>query len=307
MAAIAEQIEISPDALPVCLNPWIENPYRLVSLWDMIDFDAGRLCNNMAFLSAGLCFNSGVAPDNVLKGQISSWSSRVRKDYTENLERLGDYCDTMSFPLTRIIVRRILDRFEGCEDTSFTVKDLGDLLGNALERLKDEAGTYLFLHVASERERFYRTPRSGWDAIISRFPDTVTDIEEASICFALDRHAACVFHCVQVVEHGLIALGRFMNIKDPKSGWTATSNELERITKKKFTDLTPFEVQHIVFFKQVYATVTALQDAWRNKISHAEGRLAVMTAEFAPRIAEEIMMATRGFMGRLASDLPVVP
>jgi hypothetical protein len=84
------------------------------------------------------------------------------------------------------------------------------------------------------------------------------------------------------------------------------TNELDRITRKKYSDLTPLEAQYIGFFKQVQATVVALQNAWRNKISHAQGRLVVMTADFSPKVAEEIMVASRGFMRRLATTLPSV-
>jgi hypothetical protein len=143
--------------------------------------------------------------------------------------------------------------------------------------------------------------------VVDRFSAATSDIEEASICFSLERYAASVFHSVQIAEIGLIALGSFLGVKDPKSGWTATSKELERIVKKSYPDLTDFEKLHIGFLKQIHATVTALQDAWRNKISHTQGRLAVMTADFSPRIAEEILFATRGFMRRLAEELPIVP
>jgi hypothetical protein len=33
-------IEEISDRAPVCLPPWLENPYRLVSLWDMLQFNA---------------------------------------------------------------------------------------------------------------------------------------------------------------------------------------------------------------------------------------------------------------------------
>jgi hypothetical protein len=51
--------------------------------------------------------------------------------------------------------------------------------------------------------------------------------------------------------------------------------------------------------------VEALKNAWRNKISHAHGKLIVMTGEeFHPDVAEEILTATRAFMRRLAEGLP---
>jgi hypothetical protein len=56
--------------------------------------------------------------------------------------------------------------------------------------------------------------------------------------------------------------------------------------------------------EQVHGTVVVLKDAWRNKIGHAHGRLILMRSDFTPDIAEEIMIAARGFMRRLATELP---
>jgi hypothetical protein len=50
--------------------------------------------------------------------------------------------------------------------------------------------------------------------------------------------------------------------------------------------------------------VQAMKSAWRNKVNHVEGRLAVMKPEFTPDIAEEIMVASRAFMRRLATEMP---
>jgi hypothetical protein len=58
------------------------------------------------------------------------------------------------------------------------------------------------------------------------------------------------------------------------------------------------------FVEQMHGTVEALKNAWRNKISHAGAKLALIRSEFAPEIAEEIILATRAFMGRLAIELP---
>jgi len=145
------------------------------------------------------------------------------------------------------------------------------------------------------------------DVVIDRFPDTVTDIEEARKCFALSRYAATVFHTLQVVGVGLIELGKFMKVNDPKSGWTAVANELKKIVAKKYEDRTDFERQHFELLEQVQGTVEALKNAWRNKVSHAQGRLILRTKDFSPEVAEEILYASRSFMRRLATDLPAAP
>jgi hypothetical protein len=124
-------------------------------------------------------------------------------------------------------------------------------------------------------------------------------------CFALSRYAGAVFHSVQTIEFALIDLGKFLGVLDPKSGWTAVSNQLDKlVTKTKFPDLAPLYQQHFAFLEQMQGAVAALKSAWRNKISHAQGKLVLMTSEFAPDVAEEIIMATRAFMRRLATELP---
>jgi hypothetical protein len=153
---------------------------------------------------------------------------------------------------------------------------------------------------------YYNDPRKGWEAIIEHFRDTATDIEEASKCFALSRYAAAVFHSVQVVEVGLIELGKMIGVTDPLPGWTATTNRLKSIITKGHEARTSFERQHFAFLEQMHGTVEGLKNAWRNKVSHVHGKLTLLTSEFSPEVAEEILFATRAFMRRLATDAPVV-
>jgi hypothetical protein len=156
---------------------------------------------------------------------------------------------------------------------------------------------------ARERE-YYEQPRKGWDEIIARFRDSLIDVEEASKCYALSRYAAAVFHSVQVVEVGLIDLGEFIGVNDPHSGWTAVSNALDKVIAKKYQDRTAFELANFKFLEQVHGTVAGLKNAWRNKISHVQGKSVLMTKDFSPEVAQEILYATRAFMRRLADGLP---
>jgi hypothetical protein len=107
-----------------------------------------------------------------------------------------------------------------------------------------------------------------------------------------------------VIEAGLIELGTFIRVADPKSGWTAVANDLKKIVSKRREDLTDFEKQNFQFLEQVQGTVEALKNAWRNKVSHVQGKIILMTREFNPEIAEEILFASRSFMRGLATGLP---
>jgi hypothetical protein len=162
----------------------------------------------------------------------------------------------------------------------------------------------MFFQLPYSRKRLFEKPKEGWEQVIDRFPETVMDIEESVKCFALSRYAASVFHATQTIEHGLLSLGNFLSVKDPISGWTAVSNELKRITSQDKNKRTDFEKQHYSFTEQMQGTIEALKIAWRNKISHAQNKLVLMTADFSPDVAEEIRIASRSFMRRLATDLP---
>jgi len=171
--------------------------------------------------------------------------------------------------------------------------------------IQDECSTHVFFKIEADRKKHFDDPRAnGWREIIDRFPSAISDIEETGKCFALGRYAASVFHSLQIVEAGLIELGTIISISDPKSGFTATANELKRIVSMKFEQRTDWDKQHYEFLEQMHGTVEGLKNAWRNKVSHAQGKLVLMTSDFSGEVAEEILFATRAFMRRLATDLP---
>jgi hypothetical protein len=185
-----------------------------------------------------------------------------------------------------------------------TYLEYGELAQEFHGRLEDEM-KYRYCWALSVKEaETYERWFKGWELIIDRFPDTLNDIEEAQKCIALSRYPASVFHSIQVIEAGLIELGTFIKVADPKSGWTAVSNELKKIVSKRREDLTDFEKQHFQFLEQTHGTVEALKNAWRNKVSHVQGKIILMTREFSPEIAEEILFASRALMRGLATGLP---
>jgi len=189
-------------------------------------------------------------------------------------------------------------------DPNSTDKELYEQVKDANLRLNDELLSRIFFSLSLREAEYYEDWHKGWEEVIARFPATISDVEEASKCFALSRYAAAVFHSTQIVEAGLIDLGTFIGVTDPKSGWTAVIAKLKAILAKSYPDLNQFEKDNREFLEQVYGTAAALNSAWRNKISHAQGKLVLLTADFTPEVAEEILMASRAFMRRLATEMP---
>lgn len=225
------------------------------------------------------------------------------------VEALGGFKEHCAdLPITETQVDRVSKLLGQAQLTQFlgtTAASISERLVELQSRLEDELATKLFFRLPYERRRFYDQPYAGWEEILERFPGATSDVLEMSRCFALSRYPACVFHSMQVAEHGLIKLGIALRVKDPKPGWTATFNEIKRILKKSYESRTDWERSNFGFIEQMNGTVEALLTAWRHKIDHASGRLAVLPGDFSPEVAEDIMSATRAFMRRLATEMPM--
>ena len=112
----------------------------------------------------------------------------------EEMERFG-------FRLSASNARSIIDILKN-RHYSTNLHDHILMLRNALHA---ELEATVFLPIDPSNARFYREPRRDWEEAIERFPEAISDIEEASKCYALGRYAASVYHSMQIIEIGLLA------------------------------------------------------------------------------------------------------
>jgi len=265
---------------PARLN---ENPYGLVSLLDIVKlFEPDKILHNCRFLI-----------------DTAEHKETNEQHLTTCLRDLLAACLHADLKVSCVQIRRNLSVFARPHERQAAIS-MSRQLSTLIE---DECSTNMFFMVDVTRRKFFDDGTDGWTEAITRWPDVMQDVIESGKCFVLRRHAAAVFHALQITESGVIELGRFIGVRDPKPGWTATMNELRRILAPT-TTRTAFQQQHFGFLEQINATCHAIQTAWRNKISHIDGRLKLMTADFDSEMAEEIIIAVRSFMRRLATDLP---
>jgi hypothetical protein len=273
-------------------GPLGPRPGRLWSLWDMRILDASGLflvVRNMAIY--------GTKNQDDAQKIDSEWAKRnadAFASYVETLTALG--LSGAKVSLERFIAKLRTD--------GITWGDLIDCSNETTGRLIDEMKDKKVMALTPREIALYNDPRHGWNLSIERFPQILDDVEEATKCFALSRYPAAVFHSIQAIEIGLIELGTFLKVQDPQSGWTAIAGGLQKVIDKKYKDRTRFERANFPFLEQMQGLVHGLKNAWRNKISHAHGRLVLISKEFSPEVAEEILLASRAFMRRLAEELP---
>jgi len=166
------------------------------------------------------------------------------------------------------------------------------------ENIERELSCRFYVGISQDRKAAYCESLKGWEDITEVFSSATEDIEEMNKCFALCRYSATVFHSLMVTEHGLVKLGSLIGVTDPKLGWDASYRKLAEIVNNgRNANTTGLDFD---FLEQVNGCVQAMKFAWRNKVNHATGKPVLMGGGFAPYVAEEIILATRGFMRRLA-------
>ncbi len=268
------------------------SPSRIVSLWQLMKpFDAS--------------FWMGTVQGSTPSRGADTFSEVTRKLYLKTFRGFRETVTELGLPCAGATVDKLI---KGLTKPSCTRDDVCDLLEELRPRLIDEMKGREFFILTTQEAAYYHNPRDKWEEIIERFPSAGNDVEESWKCLACSRYTAAVFHSLQVVEIGLIELGSFIGITDPLSGWTSVAQRLKKILDTKYDQLSQFEKDNRSFLEQTQGTVEGLKNAWRNKISHAHGKLFVMMGEeFHPDVAEEILIATRAFMRRLAEGLPTPP
>lgn len=141
--------------------------------------------------------------------------------------------------------------------------------------------------------------------VTSRFTSALDDMEQAGKCFVLARYTACVFHLMRVVEIGVIKVAKLSGCQDPKPSWGSILTWVEKLVlRTKRQDLDSAVQPHIDLLGQLLPEMQAIQRAWRNKVSHVEDKLIPIDARIDGETANEVLVAVRVFMRRLAKTLP---
>jgi hypothetical protein len=273
-------------------RPWDEKPFTLINWWDMQEFAASRFYAIGSLLERVQCRITKELDVETL----------VERDSPATLSLL----ESIEIDAKAICLRVSV---ECCEDLIASVKrgitikafirDLEELSRTIRREMKNE----YFLHLNAQSANWYQKPLEGWDEALSRWSKIKVDIEESGKCYACDRFAAAIFHVLLVAEFGVIELARVLKQEGDRPGWAA-ADRLQRILEKGYKDRSRLERRHSALLNNVMPLLLSIKDSWRHKINHVDNRLIWLDSDFSPRVAEEIIFATRGFMRRLASDLP---
>ena len=302
---------LSPVVRPAC--PWLENPYGLVSLWEVLSFESGRF---MVSFMGVRGFADILAPGNVL----DTPDNRAQlQGYFNNVSSLSRYCENLGLTASVIQAHKV----QVFWDQRLPLDQLHRCVRELLSRVEDELfGTCFYYILPNKAAVLIQEHRLGLEAfprqmrlkrayeyfgpeITIRFPQLDMDLREAIKCYAYECLPACVFHLMRATAIGIPKIAKLCGVKDAKPSWGPVLEKAEEFTQRtKFKDLPEDLKPHIEFLRGVVADMRSLQRVWRNKISHVEDKLVPTVAEIDGQDVHEILVATHSFLRHLAEGLP---
>jgi len=153
MLAILEEKTSSQDSPLVRLGSWPENSHGLVSWWQIMMFDAGRLSSFVNALST-IQKLEGIDQPCLFKDLGQDGQSNIREIVGNAIK----YCDEMPLPMAVIPLRRLADLFDDPYLDSVVVSRL---VADALGRVVDEAKGIALVRLpcGDDTDSIFKTPR----------------------------------------------------------------------------------------------------------------------------------------------------
>jgi hypothetical protein len=257
-------------------------PFKLVRLWDMLEFYAFGFVSTFNFLIGLREPFDGIEP---FLTQVRPQLEEFRKTLLGmNLENSAAKLESMLYTLDHL----------GKWDEPEWGHDFKELA----ERITDEFRTKLIYMVPySKADYFSDSTKPFPQGVRNNFPSAVYDMDEASKCFALDRHTACVFHLMRILEIGLNILGKDLGVTVAES-WGAALRDIraEILSRNKGTHGPEWKTDHEPFYSDAASSFHLFKNAWRNHIMHGKENY---NEEQARRIFDNV----GAFMSHLATRL----
>lgn len=233
---------------------------------------------------------------------VADWSNQIGEgDRTLLLEHAEKIIDCIHAVGARSAFRsaeRLKAGLEA-EDDPPTYQHIRDALADIESRFADHLDDIVLLVVPANAAGLFADASSvvGNEDIVYSFPSATFDIEEAAKCLALSRPTAAVFHAMRILEIGLAALSRHLGILDPSKVDRSWGSILKAI-KSRLDELWPAKQRAAgsvgAELENLYATLDAAKNPWRNQTMHVEG-------VYTEADAHHIVTCSIKFMEKLAA------
>ena len=256
-------------------SPLWNVPYKLWSLWDMIQYPVRDLCLWLISLTSLTSRLERHGTEN-RSSKLSELSEKslvegIKTTLTEIGEILGQ-CE-----LEQSLAR--LKRTQLALASNPLISRFSHDLGTLYETISDELVLRVFMFVPGNKADYYTSPEKQFPKSWGIFPTAQNDMRSACQCYAADQNSACVFHCMGIMQVGLVVLAKKrlnITVDIYVDTWNDIIQKIESAVKNmrvKANQATSTKIKSNwkkvePFYGETISDVRAVKDAWRNPSAH---------------------------------------
>lgn len=225
--------------------------------------------------------------ERVSAGHTGNLSDGDRETMKDAGDKLGNMLRDIDLPVSEKAAMHLLPVADTHEKANRAMEQVFNTIEFELEGRR-------FHGPVRRYQQYFEQPKLFGEEVFKAFSSANDDIFEAGTCLALERGTACVMHLMRVVEAGLKALARKLEIGQ-QNDWGSYLRKIDEELARRLKAAgkrTPDEQ----FYAEARLMLDSVRVAWRNPTMHIEN-------SYAPERAEEILIAVRSLMRHLATNV----
>jgi hypothetical protein len=283
--------------------PSIPATHGLWSLWDMLELKAGAFVS-AAFEISGLA--SFIAGRSMDAGDLKIFKEDETLDKDDKLwldgklDHLPEHLATLNADVALLCVKDTKDLVARSWVQWKSIKDSLEQISKTMER---ELSLKTILVLQPEEVAYFapKKPLFGQTYAEKFQTDGAFELDEAAKCLALSRPTASVFHLMRILELGIGAMSKCLEIRDPvkpaERNWAIILKKIkEDGIEKKWPTAADRMTGDGLLFESLHASLDAVKNPWRNEAMHVVGK-------YTEDEAKHIFVAVEGFMRKLSSRM----
>lgn len=285
---------------PAWLDPWLENPNRLVSLWDIVNhFNVYRLAHLLRRLT--IYHISAVRIRERGEGDTAISPDRFQ-NVIARLNELKEFCGTSNLPDSTWKTDLSLIAL-GTDPAQINASLVEAEIRNVIESVETECGKSRFLQVRADRAVYLDNPVPGGQQVVDALPSAATDLREAGNCLAVECHIAAVYHSMCAVEIALRALAWDRRLVFPKGPielrqWGEILGELRKsVGQINNWPKTLIREAALYFYNKALIQCDEFNDAYRRHIAHSRAH------HYSREEALAVLQRVTAFMEHLSTKI----
>ncbi|HLY04182.1 MAG TPA: hypothetical protein VKR31_00385 [Rhizomicrobium sp.] len=217
----------------------------------------------------------------------------------DRAHELKELLGELGAPITKMAVD---DMLSGFSKRGFTYERIDHAYTDIQTTLNRELQRATILALTPDEGKLYKPERPLFGPnFADRFQTQgLFELDEAAKCRALGRPTAAVFHLMRIMEIGIRAVAKCLDIPDPtkpvEKNWGAILKAVKAGIDKKWPNGAGRMKGDGALFEDLFASLDAVKNPWRNPTMHVENK-------YTDEEADYIFSAVRGFMSRVAHRL----